>query len=256
MPAGTTYHLLPGYRVRVADHSTYDHWQGGPASHDGADCRACRRPLLLLWDLNCGDPRFRVNGRPVFHNVRRLPLYYCWTCGGEIDYRVTSPNRVRALKNTGKPQGRNFPYKRYPKAFERRPIELDRLADMPEKAKALLGAPWIERLPARSKGPLERWIERPLKYGFDIWWHQFGGLPWLVQGPERIVCPHKECSWSRRHRGMKVLATVQNDPPGGLPMIESADEVQKSGGHFNWSVQVIFHICKGCLTIHAGNRCD
>jgi hypothetical protein len=55
---------------------------------------------------------------------------------------------------------------------------------------------------------------------------------------------------------MKVLATIHNDPPAGLPMVETRNEVEKRGGHFNNMVQVVFHICRNCLTIHAGNRCD
>ncbi len=252
----TKYHLLPGFRVRVVKRSTQDHWQGGPAYHAGAACPICRRPLLLLWDVNCADPRFRLDGRLVFKHLERLPLYYCWKCAAEMDYRVLSPDRIQVLQNLGKPQGEDFPYRRFPQTFERRPIELDRLTDMPKEARALLNTDWFDRLPTKAKRPLEKWIGRPLKYGFDIWWHQFGGIPWLVQGPERIFCPNRDCSWARRRWAMKVLAVIRNDPPAGLPMCETMKEVEKRGGHFNDMVQVVFHICKCCLTIHVGNRCD
>jgi hypothetical protein len=55
---------------------------------------------------------------------------------------------------------------------------------------------------------------------------------------------------------MKIPAAISNDPPSGLPMVETMNDVKKNKGHFDYSVQVIFHICRGCLTLHAGNQCD
>jgi hypothetical protein len=127
---------------------------------------------------------------------------------------------------------------------------------MPPAAKALVNTPLFDRLPPKSKQPLQKWIGRPLKRGFDIWWHQFGGQPWLIQGPERIVCPNPDCSLSRRNWAMKILATVHNEPLAGLPMIETKKQVKKNKGHFNHWLQMVFHVCVGCWTIHAGNRCD
>jgi hypothetical protein len=173
-----------------------------------------------------------------------------------MDYRSPTTNRITVLRNEVAYQRDDFPYKRFPLQFKRQPIALDKLADLPEKLKDYLSIGLFNPLPARAKKPLEKWLGRPVRYGVDLWWHQFGGLPWLVQGPEQIVCPNEECSWSRRKRRMKVLAVIRNDPPSGLPMVETMRSVRKKNGHFNIFVQVVFHICKGCLTIHAGNRCD
>jgi hypothetical protein len=177
-----------------------------------------------------------------------------------MDYRLCGSEQVEVLKYSGEPQGKYFPYRGFPLAFERRPIELDRLAEMPEPAKALLLNLDDKRLWEKGKGSLEDWLGRPIETPeipiFDLWWHQFGGLPWLVQGPERITCANEKCSWSRRGWRMKILAVILNDPPSGLPMAESLKKVEKNRGHFNQFVQEVFHMCKNCLTIHVGNRCD
>jgi hypothetical protein len=250
------YSILPGFRVRVAKRSRYDHWQGGSALEGGAVCPVCDRPLLLLWDLNCLDPRFHIRGRPRFKDLERLPLYYCWPCCAEMDYRVVERNRVEVLRNQGTAQGKDFPYKNYPLQFDRQPIELDRLDEMPRRAQEVVNTAMGDPVPALGKRELAKWLGRPVRYGFDIWWHQLGGLPSLVQGPEQIVCPNKTCSWSRRGWAMKILAVIINDPPSGLPMVETMQEVNKNKGRFNKYVQVVFHVCRGCLTLHVGNRCD
>jgi hypothetical protein len=174
-----------------------------------------------------------------------------------MDYRVLAPDRLEVLKNTATRQGKYFPYRGFPREFERHAIELGRIADMPAEAMALARrAVWFDPLPAKGKRALEKWIGRRLEDGSDVWWHQFGGQPWLVQGPERIMCPNRACSLSRRRWAMKILAVICNDPPAGLPMVETLRDVKKNRGNFDRWCQVVFHICKGCLTIHAANRCD
>ncbi len=250
------YHFLPGFRVKPTNTSSQNHWLGGPAQHKGAKCRACNRPLLLLWDIDCSDPRFQVRGRSIFKTLTRLPLYYCWTCAGEFDYLVTEPGRVRILKSKGKYQGDDFPYKRFPVYFERQAIELDLLANIPRAAKRALEADSFKKLPKSTKTALEKWLGRPVRDEYDSWRHQFGGRPWLIQGEERIVCANKQCFRNRRKLAMRVLASIINDPLGGLPMLETAEQVRASNGFFNSWVQVVFHICPNCLSIHAANRCD
>jgi hypothetical protein len=250
------YHLLPGFRVRVTKRPTHDHWQGGKARHAEAVCTTCDRPLLLLWDLNGKDPRFRVDGSQVFKWLDRLPLYYCWTCCAEMDYCVTAPNRIVILKNEGTYQGRDFPYKRFPLEFRRQPLQLDQLADMPQSLKKLIPYHWGEPVPTKVRKYFANWLGHRVKDGFDIWWHQLGGLPWLVQGPEEILCPNPRCPGSRHRWRMKILAVIRNDPPSGLPMIETMRQVKRVHGDFDHWNEVVFHICKKCLTIHVGSRCD
>jgi hypothetical protein len=251
------YHILPGFRVRRANNSRQDHWLGGPATHNGAVCRVCDRPMLLLWDLNCSDPRFRIRGRSVFKDLERLPLYYCWRCAADLEYRVSAADRIVVLQHEGTYQGDDFPYESYPSHFDRQPLELDLLTQIPKATKKIIDendSP--DRLPSPARKALEKWLGHSVEWGLDIWWHQFGGKPWLVQGPEKIICANKECSWHRRKWAMKVLASIINDPLGGLPMIESSQQVRMNNGKVNTWVQVVFHICPGCLSIHVGNRCD
>jgi hypothetical protein len=174
-----------------------------------------------------------------------------------MDYLVTDEGEIAVLGNSGTPQGADFPYRRFPLYFKRQPIELDALADTPENIRRIMDRNWMAlRNPARERTPLERWLGRPAPTGFDIWWHQLGGLPWLVQGPERILCPNARCAWSRRRRALKILAVIRNDPPSGLPMVETMAHVKKAKGHFDCFVQVVYHVCRHCLAIHVGNRCD
>jgi hypothetical protein len=164
---------------------------------------------------------------------------------------------VCILQHKGEKQGDNFPYRCYPTYFRRQPIELELLTQIPPTTKGLIDmTDPSDRVRPSVKKRLESWLGHSVKFGFDIWWHQFGGQPWLVQGPERIVCANEKCSWARRKWAMKILASVINDPLGGLPMIESTKQVKANNGHFNNSVQVVFHLCPSCLSIHAANRCD
>ncbi len=173
-----------------------------------------------------------------------------------MDYRVTANGAVEVIRNEGTFHGNDFPYRGFPRAFPRRPIELDRLAEIPEDAKQVALAATLADMPPQFVKPLEKWLGHRVETALDIWWHEFGGLPWLVQGEEQIPCPNVDCSWARRGWMMRILAVICNDPPAGLPMVETARDVAKKGGHFDRFLQVQFHICKNCLTIHAGNRCD
>ena len=242
-----SYQLLPGFVVRVAEQSTYDHWQGGPATHNGAFCDRCQRPFLLIWDINCADPRFVVDDKPVFKNLKRLPLYYCWRCCAELAYRVSGNERLQLFHNSGSEQEKDFPYPNYPLQFDRRPIELSRPDEMPKRVRDFLLAPPDARVPKETKAALSEWLGRPIrKAEFDIWWQQFGGEPWLIQGEEQMNCPNPKCSAVRRGAHMKILAAVCNDPLSGLPMIETMDDEQRVSGIFNRWVQIVYHICEDC----------
>jgi hypothetical protein len=246
-------YLKRGYRVKAVKRASGDHWQGGEASHEGATCPVCKRPFLLLWDINCRDPRFRENPSPVFGDLERLPLYYCWTCGNDRYYQVVDRVRVFGENGSGKPRA-GFPYKHYPKALDRRPIEV---ANMPNhilaiasKWKDLMG----EQLSSKEKQTLSNWFGHELLWSADLWCHQIGAEPWLIQGPEKVPCTNPDCSRRKRNRPMKVLAAIHNDPKGGLPLVQRLEDVQDCSAN-SW-VQVVYHICPECLTLHAGSRCD
>jgi hypothetical protein len=250
-----SYRFIPGFIVRVSDQSRHNHWQGGVPDHEGADCERCQKPLLLLWDINCSDPRFVVDGRRVFKDLQRLPLYYCWTCVADLAYQVVDNKRIHFLLNNGSVQGPDFPYVKYPLNFDRHPIELSRPDDAPQIVRDFFNdAP--EETSTSTRAALSEWLRRPIRDEFDIWWQQFGGEPWLVQGEEQLTCPNLQCAAASDGRNMKILARICNDPTFGLPMIETSEDVERSHGVVNRWVQVVYHICEQCLTIRAFNRCD
>lgn len=252
-----SYSLLRGFVVRVAREPTHDHWQGGPARHEGAYCVRCKRPLLLIWDINCRDPRFEVENGWIFKELVRLPLYYCWTCSSEISYKVIDETRIRVIQNIGHELSADFPYPNYPLQYQRQPIELSRPSEMPDEIQQLFADDFGNPLPDETKAALSYWLGHEVKdSSWDLWWQQFGGEPWLVQGEESIVCPNQQCPAAHDRISMKILASVSNYPPSGLPMIETLDDAERCGGVFNRWAQVVFHVCDKCFTVHACNRCD
>jgi hypothetical protein len=122
--------LLPGFMAKLVADSQHDHWIGGAARHKSAHCAICDRPFLLIWDINCRDERFIVDGKSVFGTLDRLPLYYCWTCSSRFSYQITGDD-IEILKFDGKYQGDNFPYSNYPESFPRIPLEFFSRKDMP-----------------------------------------------------------------------------------------------------------------------------
>jgi hypothetical protein len=171
-----------------------------------------------------------------------------------LAYRITDPQRIHLLQNNGSVQGPDFPYRNYPLSFDRRAIELSRPDDMPASVrKFFTNTP--DPVSKSMKAALSKWFRRPIRDDFDIWWQQFGGEPWLVQGDEQLTCPNPKCSAARNNKNMKILAAVCNDPMSGLPMIETEEDIESHGVVNRW-VQVVFHICEDCLSIRAFNRCD
>src|SRR5262249_5322242 len=126
--------FLPGFRVKAAgsaapagDKTT--HWQGGDNVFAGARCSGCRQALMLLWNLDARDPRFRH----VFAGRERVPLLYCWKCQGELHYQVgadsgTDANAITVLKLTRPKKKAAPPYRPYPKAYPQAPLELSSMS--------------------------------------------------------------------------------------------------------------------------------
>jgi hypothetical protein len=73
-----------------------------------------------------------------------------------MDYRVVGPNRVEVLGNQGKVQGEDFPYKRYPLQFPRRPIELDSLADVSKPLQKLLNTGMGDRISGSGRKAVDK----------------------------------------------------------------------------------------------------
>ena len=258
--------LLEPFIVRIDPSHRHDHWQGGSPIHDGAICPQCDRPLQLFWNLDAGDPRFTTKqGRPLFKTFDRLALYWCVPCFSSIDYILSEKGNVEVLCVDGEPastatkreRDRGFPYANYPEQFPRNAIDLFSVSDLPKTVVDLLTAEPIPKLTDQRKHLLELHVGHQVsKRGFDLmrtWVHQFGGKPYLPQGDSWICCQNDKCrSFGKR---MNVIASIHNDPPNGLPLIETMDDVNASPTHdFNFFVTVYFHCCKKCGSIHAHSQ--
>ena len=246
------------FRVVPSKRSDADHWSGGEPQHKNAICPVCKIPLLLLWDINCKDPRF---GRRKFWILERLPLYYCWCCVNDISYQLTDGDRIRIHP----PKRRNetsFPYEPYPESFERRALTFD--DGFPDKIRRLcvrLLSDFEFEPSMQEKKTLREFFGHSVIHGLELTHHQFGGRPMdSYWADEVFCCPNSACSGRitdrirGRKRPMKFLAGILNDPWGGLPMVEPANDETKD----NWNnyVHVQFHICDLCLTTTGANRCD
>ncbi len=242
----------------------HDHWAGGKPTHEGAICPHCQIPLLVLWDINCRDPRF-PRGR--FRRLTRLPLLFCWGCAADLAYRIDSPEKVTIIRGKHQFSGLHYPYKGYPEHFKRQPITL--ATGWPPRVRKILTR-WkqqhekttfcIEKLNARDQKMMDTFFGHPV--GLFTWCHhQFGGNPSgfireYLFNRERFHCPQLDCSrsaggnWTVGPKtGMSLLAVVLNDPWAGLPMIERATTKTKKVWSYTFSVG--FHICPECFTIHA-----
>jgi hypothetical protein len=251
--------LLSTFMAKSVAVSQHDHWIGGPARHKSAYCAVCDRPFLLIWDLNCRDERFVLDGKSVFGTLDRLPLYYCWTCSSRFSYRLTADD-IEILEFHGEYQGDDFPYSDYPENFPRVSLEFFAYEDVPAEVNNFF-AVWKAdenrmTLSVDECDLLTRWFGHTVKNSLGIWWAQLGGEPFLIQGTETYICPNPKCSGSKTGVPMKVLAAIPNDPPSGLPMLENTAQVNKQGGHFNHFVQLVYYFCDQCHTIRALNECD
>jgi hypothetical protein len=234
--------------------------QGGVGMHDGAICPTCDRNLLLIWRIDLHDPRTQVTGTDVkqpFGHLATVPLYYCWSCGSELVYRIVDDNSINVMRSHGGIPREDFPYPDYPTHYTEQPVRLYRKEELPELVKKYIVEDLDDPIPEDEQQALGEFFGRCVRSTFgDLWWHQFGGEPWLVQGDEEITCPNSTCERHTDGNNMKILAAICNDPIGGLPMIEPIVNASDENTTYNHWVQVVFHICDLCFTINAANRCD
>ncbi|HXT12853.1 MAG TPA: hypothetical protein VN873_14925 [Candidatus Angelobacter sp.] len=255
------YYTEQGYAV-VIDDSPSNHQFGGDAYHDGATCPVCKIPLLLLADFDCDSIR-QTEKAKLFHELDRLPLYYCWKCCAEkLSYQIDSGS-LKVFKNEGKRQGNDFPYPAFPKTFPKRSAKLTPIPY--ETAKLLAVAQEIDEywLKESDKEAIKNGLEKLRHPWFSnkcLNRHQMGGLLNLLQGHEYIVCPNPDCKNHQLAREfgatrMMELAAIHNDPHSGMPMCERIEDLSDPTD-FNEFVQVVYWVCEECLTIAASNRCD
>lgn len=258
--------LLQPFVVRPDKNARHDHWQGGAPIHAGATCRQCDQPFQLIWNLNCSDRRFVTkSGRPLFRNISRLPLYWCVPCFESIDYSIVDDQTIELQRVGGKPVDQvkrkcpdpTFPYRNFPREFAKQRISLSTLGELPMTVRRLLTEDPRPKLTESRKAMLEKCVGHSVHpRGFDLmgtWVQLFGGKPYLPQGDDWIVCPNQKC---RSHgKRMKVVAAIHNDPPSGLPLIETMETMRKPQRRsFNHFVSVYFHLCNSCNTVHAHSQ--
>lgn len=254
------YYTKNGYAMMARPSATTGHWFGGEPRHRRAKCPACRKPLLLLADLDCARLR-KLDDAKLFRSMRRLPLYYCWRCCAEkLSYQVVDSRHVRILGGEGDDQGPEFPYRDFPDAFPRTPVAL---VPIPYRAARLLAVyQEVDRnwLSEDDKKTMHRHLARLRHPGFsrhDVNRHQIGGLLNLVQGHESVGCPNRRCEAHKSHKAgyaarMRELAVICDDPHPGLPMATAPG----SDSRGNEWVQVVYWVCDTCFCISASNRCD
>ena len=256
------YYTKQGYAMIAEDPSSPHHF-GGENLHAGATCPVCKIPLLLLADLDCVSLR-EMEKAKLFHELDRLPLYYCWKCcAEELSYKIINHSTIKVFKNKGKPQGEDFPYAEFPETFEKRPLKLAPVPYETAKLAAVaqeIDAYWLtdqdrHAIQEGLQGLRHRWFS---KSSLDR--HQIGGLLNLAQGHEYMVCPNPDCKdhqAAKKFSGcrMKELAVIHNDPHSGLPMVEKLEDLSDPS-HFDEFAQVVYWVCEECLTITTSNRCD
>jgi len=242
------YYMQQGYCVSASANQSSVHWRGGAPQHDGADCPICKKPLLLFWDIDCRDPRFRNESTDLFGELERLPLYYCCRRPEATIYQVVDLEHVRAFR----PELRDdeeSPFAGFPDIFERKALQL---GPIPRDVANLLvivnefSSDWLN---AEEWNRISKFLGAEADSKWDIKLSQFGGAPGFTQGHVDIDCPNPDCPTPRmghpllrneRLYKMKELAVIDMD--AGFEMDKCYS-------------QIVFHICWKCLTIHADYRC-
>jgi hypothetical protein len=240
------YYLRQGYYLGVENGNRRGHWQGGPSQHQGAKCSTCKRPLRLIWDINCRDSRFQKESSPVFQGLQQLPLYYCFDCPSPTIYRCTKPNRITVLESEKEP-GEESPFEKAPPILSRKPLIFKPIPSQIENLIIIseaLGTDWLRN---KDKALLRQYFGRLY---FLYRRSQFGGIPVLEQGHQEIICPNSRCpthKWGnnigrkRQYYCLKELAVIDTD----------------SGFDFETHcAQIVFHFCWACHLVHGKYMID
>jgi hypothetical protein len=243
------YYMQQGYRVTFDQNNAQDHWRGGKPHHENAECPVCKKPLLLFWDINCNDPRFRVGMPELFGNLERLPLYFCCRRPEPTCYRIISQDSIQTFRPPLQ-GGEESPFASYPDSFERKSIRLEPIPRDVENLLILANEFHFDWLNEQERSSFSNYFGTDIENIWDIHLSQFGGVPVLTQGHREVDCPNPACLThkmghpllrDKKHYQMKELAVIDVD--AGFEM---------DSGYS----QIAFHICWKCLSIHAEYRCS
>jgi hypothetical protein len=252
----SVFYMPQGFRVNKTESQSSDHWQGGPPRHQGAKCPHCKKPLLLFWDIDCRDERFKGQQEELFKGINRLPLYYCPQRPEPTTYQIVSNDRIRMF--TPELLGwEESPFGDYPTEFSRQKIELESIPDEIFKLTLIANCISASLLSPTERAKLREYLgndddddddeeeeeEEDENYGLEPRFSQFGAIP-LMGGEHRShACPNPECETHRmkspyvdnsRDVEMKQLAIIRED----------------SGLEMEWNYATItFYICWRCLSV-------
>lgn len=236
------------------------HRQGGPSTYAGAICLETGVPLTLIWELDLTSPELANLPGKLFDHGGRLPLYYSFASGATLSYQLTGTDRIKVMETPDPDPRLGYPYEGYPLEFEQRGIALLPIPNALNNLLLLMqeidDEDWLVE---SDKKMITQWLERDCEDRPDLWRHQFGGAPYLLQGHEELLCPNLSCELSRPwvrdeiRFTMKELAVIHNDPASGLPLWDPV-ETYTRGDDVNHWMQLVYHICEECLTLRVSLR--
>lgn len=247
----SSYYLRQGYHLDPSGAGKTRHWQGGESRLPKARCRNCKKQLLLIWDIDCLDPRFRREYAGVFRNLSRLPLMYCVHCAGPTAYQCIDDEQVRVIEIDA--NGDVSPFMDVPDYLPRKPLNLRAIPPHIENLLLLcdaVGADWLHPSDKKTLGMYVGVKAKDAKYvGLHLRRSVFGGMIIPERGRDKQRCPNKTCATHRwghpiiRNETfyfMKPLAIVDHD--AGLEMETNGSSIS-------------FWLCWACNTVLANYSC-
>lgn len=202
----------------------YNHVFCGPHDVKGTDCPNCKKPLLRFLSLDARDKRLEMADM----GLKTVDLLYCWTCDVSgwppFWYQMKKDGSIKILKYNKSNREKDFPYKKYPDYFPKRPARLVKVTARQQKI-----------LRKINSGDFNTACKHP---DLDEPRHQVGGEPYLVQ---KWLDAYKCIKCNRR---MSLIASIADNcvDPRGF-----------AGNEF---VQVLYHLCRKCRIIQAHHEVD
>jgi len=201
---------------------------------DGANCPACKKPLLRLLSLKANDARLHL-GHPEFPFIH---LLYCWTCSipfGHFVYQMQRTGGVELLSWESDYQwafGTDGPYEGYTGLFPGQAVGLICISEEENRKMQLY---------------VEKGIESPVEGDRYLYGprHQIGGSPLIFNAEGSIRCLLCEAE-------IPLLAAISDDA-GPLTSTKSSVDKTFTG---NYGTQMIFHYCRSCAVVSAYHSND
>jgi hypothetical protein len=232
----------------------YKHFFGGDAASYGFTI-ADETPLHLIYMFDTSDPLWPIPTKRTF-----FPLCYGFAFDGvDTAYRLHRRDIELVLPKNPKPNP-DFPYPKYPAAYEPREVVLKRHPYNPRDPEHALMNSAFFGLSHVPETTLKRIAARMEEFGDwddvdlgDMTREQYlrehpSGMP-LLQGVPDSACVYSECRSYMKQGAMTIIAFHMEGEWDG-PLNET--DLWGAGGEI---IQLIFQMCADCGTIHASNQC-